>query len=375
MVRESIKVTAINMKMSLKNHNIVNVSKKSTKINMNKKIRRVLILTLSILSSSCTMYEDQSYTWECSPCLDSEWRTVHNQQKALALIQKGKELNPVDGASPLLYAPSFELKKLLLQHGANPNHVPQYLKNPPSWWKENVTDLHPMLGIRSDKEGRLLLKYGGKVPANALVNFNRQFVSSTREGDNPDAAKLFLIKHGADVRLDKYKNGDSEHILNLLNSSPILTQDMLKYFEKCGVDLSAAQMNQIKKPGTPYIFDNCFENQLELLKGGVNPNLRDPFTGDTLLIYDLRQVERKGGADFNTGRLYHFIKKLLEMGADPTLKNDEGRTAMSYAYKDRSLLKLLSRHGGNEQELEEQGAPVPESLSPHPIIYRTFMRL
>lgn len=60
------------------------------------------------------------------------------------------------------------------------------------------------------------------------------------------------------------------------------------------------------------------------------------------------------------------------MGVDPTARNNEGRSAVSYAYKDKTLLELLYQHGGNKQELEKQGPPAPEPVCPHPIFYQTF---
>lgn len=338
---------------------------------MNKKMRSILWLSFICLVS-CTWQDDLSYEWEKGPYLDPAWRSVQNQQDALALIQTGKDLNPPDGASPLLYAPNIELKELLLKHGADPNHIPQHLRNPSMGANEKNIDLHPMRWIKSGREGRLLLSYGGKVPPNALVNFHRQFLRGGRKGDDMDSAMLFLIKQGADVHLEKYKEASPAHILGLLDRSTIMNQSLLAYLKKCGVDLSAAQMNQIIKPGRPYIFDNCFENQLELIRAGVDPNLRDPFTGDTLLMYDLRQVERRGGFDFNTWKLHHFIKELLRMGANPALKNNEGRTAASYTRKDKTLLKLLIRHGGNEHELETLGPPAPEPFFSHPGMFKTF---
>lgn len=356
----------------MKNQHIANVSIMNTRKRSKKYFLISVIGLLSAWLVSCTTYNKEPYQWQNELFLDPAWRNVRNEADARALLEQGKDLNPVDGASPLLYAPSIKLKELLLQCGADPNHVPRYVKNPPYWWDGKLTDFHPMRGIRSRREGLLLLSYGGKVPADALINFNRPFVSQVRDEDDRDSAVLFLIEQGADIQLGKYKNSYFKHILGYLAGDDILNQDLLKYFKNCGIDLSAVHINQINKPGTPYIFDHCFENQLELLRAGVTPNLRNPSTGDTLLIHDIRQVERRGGVDFNTRKLHQFVLKLLKMGADPTLTNHEGRTAVSYASKDKGLLRILTKYGADANELQKLGLPTPEPKCPHPVIYKTF---
>ncbi len=42
------------------------------------------------------------------------------------------------------------------------------------------------------------------------------------------------------------------------------------------------------------------------------------------------------------------LKNLLKAGADPNLKNKEGKTALQYAQKREEYIKLLQEHGAKE---------------------------
>ena len=42
------------------------------------------------------------------------------------------------------------------------------------------------------------------------------------------------------------------------------------------------------------------------------------------------------------------LKNLLKAGADPNIKNKEGKTALQYAQKREEYIKLLQEHGAKE---------------------------
>lgn len=288
---------------------------------------------------------------------DSDWAKVTNKQEALALLKKGKDLNPPNDISILCYTHNLELIKLLLQYGANPNHMPHnrtigvLSKFEPS---RDITYYHPLANIKSREEGELLLKYGGEIPPYALAQ------------RPPYAAQQFYFDHGANLNLAKYNT----HILHRLPMTAValkwyvLDSSLLKRCKKEGVDLSEASPNP---PKTPYIFYLGCENQIELIKAGVDPNIRDPETGNTILLYNLKRTYGIDSPSYNGDDKYYyrFYKKLIQLGADPTLKDNNGRSAISYVWPHSRFSQFLIKAGCDPHEVKRMGV----AKDPHTVYY------
>lgn len=330
---------------------------------MNKTYLVYVLLYCALMLNACSSHhntnDEHKYyfsrdTWP----KDLDWAKVTTKQEALDLIKKGKDLNPPNDISILCYTHNLDLKELLLQHGANPNHMPQngairYSSMPEFHYKINY--YHPLANIKSREEGELLLKYGGNIPPYALA---QEYSCNVQE---------FYFDHGANLNLEKYNT----HILRrLTKSGPIiewylLNSTILRRCKKEGVNLSAVGPNPYKKP---YIFYLGCENQIELIKAGVDPNIRDPETGNTILLYNLKRTyDRNTGKETNgyDQYYYRFYKKLIKLGADPTLKDNTGRSAISYVWPNSRFAQFFIKEGCDPNEVKRMG----EAKDTHMIYY------
>jgi len=81
--------------------------------------------------------------------------------------------------------------------------------------------------------------------------------------------------------------------------------------------------------------DNCIDNDVlkALIKAGLNPNLKDILSGETLLM-----LAAKNGCKEN-------IKTLIKAGADKNERDDKGRSVIDYAKMshDPTIVNLVSK--------------------------------
>lgn len=136
-------------------------------------------------------------------------------------------------------------------------------------------------------------------------------------------SKIFL-EAGADPTI-RNSEGESPFELYLMNSRRYGSEvdiSIIEQFFKDKADICLSTFHQYDYD--PEIYDLYF-------KYNGNVNCRDGDDDDTLLMYAVRSSN------------FELVKKLLENGADPYLKNIDGYTALDLA-RDKEVKKLLKNH-------------------------------
>ena len=280
----------------------------------------------------------------------------------------------------------YELVKLLLSHGANPNK-----KN-----KKGFTPLGIALKLGNNKIIKLLSKNG--IDTNNLTG--QYALISALRNENYKLAKQ-LIKDNIDINveyIDRYHGRISPFSLILRISEDKIRLPLLKLIIEHGLDVNSrdilvsitrSKLEQkdkesiirlLLKKGADINKSNClrfslFDKDIELfnflLKNGADINRTDS-DGDTILVevvrnkYDSRFDEStvelllKHKIDVNKRNnkletaLYwsiinnnnDYTKLLLEHGADPNIHIMKGDTVLHIAVRNKNieLIKLLLEH-------------------------------
>lgn len=180
--------------------------------------------------------------------------------------------------------------KMLVEHGANVNVV-------------NVDDQTPLFYA---VDGGLLREYKFRIPGAPSVNWN---------------TIKYLIEHGANANHVPQDSWPILHILVAKARFDILSE--ILEIPNFDVDLRNHNGRTPLHSATDALYDRT-ECAVVLLKHNANPNIADQ-KGNTPLISTTRG-----------GRSSH-INLLMKYGADPSLKNNEGKTAMDYAVEISEL--------------------------------------
>ncbi len=169
--------------------------------------------------------------------------------------------------------------------------------------------------------------------------------------NNPDLLPFvqYLLDHGANIKL---KNEDNEGVLCFLISW-LETEKEIKeydykileyfqYFQDLGAKLEDSSYGNV-------IFDVCRRNNLPLVKYLIEEqhldiNMKDK-RGSTLLMSYAYAYCSYDGKEIYFQNMDVF-RYLLEMGADPTIKNEANKTVYDIATENNAidLLKILEQY-------------------------------
>lgn len=287
------------------------------------------------------------------------------------LLQHGAHVDAQDskGCTPLFVTlrkklkeerTSLEVVQLLLEGGANPNHVDRARRTP----------LHLAATSGHGAAAELLLQHGAYVnAANATGETPPHLAVSVEDFEMVG----ILVKHGADM--DARKNHDWSPLYAATKQrDPNITLCLIG----AGADIKAGNRDTTTALRRAIYESNVFYMEF-LFETGIDLNARDQY-GETLLFMAVEVLEPKGvasllqrGADPNvrdkrgeTGlfkavgtkplfgvlqnKQVEVIRTLLQAGADPFVHSILGRTARSYSvkYEQPEIDKVL----------EEAGVPV-----------------
>ena len=317
--------------------------------------------------------------------VDEEWPlfvtavTSGDVKMAEFFIKNGVnlELKGPDGKTALLHAISLkntQLVGMLVSAGADLKAEDLNKKDALMYAAEanNAELLNKLLKMGFDekkhsKAGKTALDYA--IDARAQETFRilskkntlpMDFINAVEKGD-AKAVKT-LISDGADVRTTD-KNGKAAIVIAVEKGYAGVLKILLengadpngKYFKNPMANLFVMAMH-----------NNHLDAALVLLKSGANADFNHKFQGgktalmlaieagkQELVTYLLmKKFEVDLGDDFgNTAlmsavkqNLFSVAKKLLELGADPTLRQVDGKTAfdMAKSQNNQSLIRILS---------------------------------
>ena len=213
--------------------------------------------------------------------------TARDTMAINAFIDAGININaqnPADGRTPLISAAArgeFEVVKLLLERGADPN-----VKD-----KENYTALFHAIEAMYQEVALAILDHPN-LDLNARGLNGVTALMSFAWRDNNDVVRK-LLDRGADVNAQD-NDGD-------------------------------AALHGVAKSGNMEVLDM-------LLQKGANPNLKNKLGGTPLMWAAVFGHE-------------DAAKRLLERGADPALKDVDGMTALDWAIRNKreKVVALLQR--------------------------------
>lgn len=236
------------------------------------------------------------------------------------LLEAGARPNEITGQSPLfdaIYKNNFEIIKLLLDYGADPN-----LKD-----KKGNTPIDIAIENESNEIIKLLLDHGANKDMKNLEGVTP--LGKAIINDDVEAARL-LLQSGANPN-------------EMMNMAPNLI-DLAKLRNDLDIIDEIREMPELIGSAvySAVVRDN-YEMVLLLLTFGANPNLGTE-NGSTPL-----------GAAISKG-LIKIVKLLLENGADPNIEDTQFGLPLNIALDIKSieLVKLL---------LEKGAAPLKEVLN------------
>lgn len=269
------------------------------------------------------------------------------------LLQKGADPNAIQFGSSRPTALQCacgsrkkELVALLLEAGGDPNEV---------LGSTSPAFFDAFFGQESPLElAELYLKHGVDVNLRDAAGCTVLFRVVSWSFSHAEADAAWLLQHGAKADIVN-KRGQTAHMLCrrpevlalLLNAAPQLADradaEGLTPLLHVARNLGLPQYNDKGEDTNPS--SAAMTAQLRLLtERGVNVNAVDA-RGRSALMYAARRAQRPA------------VELLLAAGADPTLRDAEELSALSYAYEggDEALFALLQEHGAP--------AGVPEELA------------
>lgn len=178
---------------------------------------------------------------------------------------------------------------------------------------------------------KYLVKKGANV--NALVKLHKSPLMSASENNEFEIVKL-LVENGVDVNYL-----DSDHRTALFSASEKLNFEIVKYLLNNGAKINIVDIynvnalvfaiNNNRKANR----SNKFETVKILIDRGIDVNNRD-VDGKTPIFYAL--------TSYFSDKDISIIKYIVSHGADLTIKDNDGNSVLSKAYKlDKNLLKYL----------------------------------
>lgn len=287
------------------------------------------------------------------------------------------ELKGPDGKTALLHAISLKNKKLvdmIIAAGADIKTEDAAGKDTLMYAAEanNAELMNKLLRLGFDekkksKAGKTALDYA--IDARAQETYRilskkntlpMDFINAVEKGD-AKAVKT-LISEGADVNT-KDKNGKAAVVIATEKGDSAVLKLLLengadpngKYFKNQKANLFVLSMH-----------NNHLDTALILLKSGANADFNHKFQGgktalmlaievgkQELITYlFLKKSDLDLGDDFGNTALMYAVKqnlfavakRLLELGADPTLRQVDGKTALDMAksQNNQSLIRILS---------------------------------
>ncbi|NNM59114.1 MAG: hypothetical protein HKM04_04800 [Legionellales bacterium] len=247
------------------------------------------------------------------------------------LVQQGAQVNSIAGGgrSPLVEACSYgalEAVIVLLELGANPNFPSLYNRNPLMITIENISN---DTKNRRFEIAKRLIEAGIKIDM-----VNKWGDSALHYAINKNAVEFveLLLTNQADPNLL-----DSDKITPLIKTIFAQVENKLDYI------LS---------------LEECFPENAEEIIATLNINECNEFIrelniqdakGQTMLM---KSVQAKD---------FHKVKKLIQLGADMNLPDNEGKTALFYANfdaKDDSIARYLVETGANVNTIFPNGYTV-----------------
>ncbi|AYP74277.1 ankyrin repeat protein [Fowlpox virus] len=260
---------------------------------------------------------------------------------------------------------NFEITKMLLEYGANPNIGNTY------YILENAI----MSKRHSTELFKILLQYGINIACReelfirAVCKRNFDIITHLLQiGINKIAVSTLcmVIFELRDVRLVRKLiktipniNSPCEmcKMYPIHAASSIMTSSIVKLFIKLG-----AKVNVVNKYGkTPLHISALYSNvrnMRKLLREGADINARDDDESTPLIC------AVKGNKSIN-------IKFLLDNGADINIKDSSCNTALTYAIKNSSIenVRLLLHYGADLNSIYKREAPFQECGTPLTISY------
>lgn len=274
-------------------------------------------------------------------------------EKVRRLLQKGADPNAIQFGSsrPTVLQCACgthqkELATMLLEAGADPNEV--LGSTTPAFFEAFFGQESPL------ELAELYLKHGADVNLRDAAGCTALFHVVEWSFPHAEADVAWLLQHGAKADIVN-KRGQTAHmrcrkpaaLALLLNAAPQLADradaEGLTPLLHVASRLQLPQYNDKGEDTNPNSADMTAQLRL-LTERGVNVNAVDA-QGRSALMFAARRAQRPAA------------ELLLAAGADPTLRDAEGLSALSYAYEggDEALFALL----------QERGAPagVPEELA------------
>ena len=228
------------------------------------------------------------------------------------LLTQGAEpdWNDLQGKTPLFYAPDQTAAKLLLEHGADVNHIA----------RSNIT---PVEYVTSKEVIRLLVRHGGHVST-------RRRNELLHEVNDPELLELYF-KAKAKVNAFNGMGQTALHTVKNLQCASLL----LKH---------GACINQQDSRGrTPVFYVS---------------------TPDILLLYlehgaDLQVCDKEGATPLHYAKNPEIIRLLLSRGLSVHARDLQGNTPFHYQFRNLSAARILLEHGADVNSRNNIGvAPV-----------------
>lgn len=240
------------------------------------------------------------------------------------LLKKGADVNAVDkkGCTALYYSvipPSNvehhpEVTEMLIEAGADPtkpNTDKQITPYMMATEYENPEILDILVGVGVEKGFKI-----GKITNAKDVNGQNAAFYVKPHYDDTDLVK--------DVIEKLYDNGVDLNAKDNLGRTPLMVASAEKMGEGAVgllfLDYQGIDLDEVDNDGLSALFYALLTGPLMivgLLEEGADVNYQEPKNGDTVLM---RAVQGEGDVE--------IVKSLLSHGADTTLKNKEGKTAL-----------------------------------------------
>ncbi len=244
------------------------------------------------------------------------------------LIESGARVNQKDkdGNTALVYAVDrglADVVKLLLENGADHNNL-----------------IHT---ARSVGVLELLLKYRANV--DTRDSYGTRLHRAANSGKTEEVR--LLLKYGADTSIKNNREQTALDLAKRKKHTEIVA--LLENPSLAGVTKETKDYAKLSKNEThlffQYIMSGNNKKVIELLEGGVDPNLQDNEKNTPLL----HAVKNKN---------IEMTKTLLEFGATPNTQNTFGDTPLIWASSNNSIeiVNLLLKHGAEVNKQNTNGS-------------------
>jgi ankyrin repeat protein len=316
--------------------------------------------------------------WDSGASFTKEHAVVPEAKELFEAIRRGqisgmrrildrdpKLISCVDenGSTPLIlaayWAGAAEVKQLLAR-GADPN-------------AKNDSGVAALIPATDNLETtRLLVEAGADVNARTEAGESALMVAARRAGATPVAA--YLLAKGADVRVSAQDGTTALH--RAAESGDV---EMLRLLLEKGADTNAQRKNGSTPLASAVVFDHTAAVRL-LLSKGAKPSIGDVglnravFQGSVEIVKALLEagVEVTNRKDtvfpgfgptepilvlacFSYNARPEIVKMLLDRGADPSAKSQQGRTPLELARErgNDAVAQLLAKSVEQKQGAEK----------------------